>query len=234
MITKIGSVGKGREQLVYRQFRVERKGFLSIVSYAIDGFAHRFDMMHRGHAVAVLPVDFRTREIYMLSEVRPNKPFATLDRGRAWLRKVFADAFTAKDEAFTVNAHQARIYEVPAGMIDVDPKTGEPNETPEEAAVRELREETGLVVGTDCLMAIPPYFTSAGGSTELVHAFIASLPEGHLASRAPAGGDGSEEMDILKMSWEDAYDLLAAGDIETASTRLLLYKLEIIDVKERK
>ncbi|HTK60033.1 MAG TPA: NUDIX domain-containing protein [Candidatus Baltobacteraceae bacterium] len=233
MIKKIGSVGKGREQLVYRQFRVERKGFLSIISYAIDGYARRFDMMHRGHAVVVLPADFRTRELYMLSEIRPNKPFAALDRGRAWLRKVFADAFTAKEEAFTVNAQQARIYELPAGMIDMG-DDGEPDETPEEAAVRELREETGVVVDTACLIPIPPYFTTIGGSTEVVHAFIAMLPEGHLAARAAADGDGSEEMDILTMSWDDAFGLLADGGIETASTGLLLRELKIIDLEGRK
>lgn len=223
MITKIGQVGKAPERLAYRNFRVERKGFLTTLSYKLDIFPKRYDMLERGHAVAVLPADFRARELYMLSEIRPNKPLGLLASGRAWIRKVLRDGFTDSEEAFEVPTDQARVYELPAGMIDGD-------ETPEDAAIRELREETGLVVGRDRLIPIGPHFPSIGGSSEIVHLFIVDLPDGHAAGRSTADGDGSESMDILKMSWDDAFALLRERKIETTSTGLLLRELKITDL----
>ena len=227
MITKIGHVGKSPERLIYRGFRVERKGFLTTLSYALDGLGRRFDMLHRGHAVAVLPVDFRTREIYMIAELRSNRPFGLLASGHAWIAKVLRDGFTAPEEAYEIAADEARIYECPAGMIDGD-------EPPEDAAARELREETGLVAGTDRLIRVGPHFPSVGGSSEVVHLFIVDLADGHEAARVQTDGDGSESMDILKMSWDDAFGLMREGKIETTSTGLLLRELKIIDLEGRK
>lgn len=233
MLQMVGRVGKAPESLVYRGFRVERKGFLSILSYAIDGFQHRYDMLERGQASVVLPVDFQTRELYLLSEIRPNKPFGALERGRAWIRKVLRDGFTTPEESFEVSVDEARIFEICAGMIDVDLKTGEPIESPKTAAVRELFEETGLVVEEDRLIHVASYMPSVGGSSEMIHAYIAELPEDHADSRQDPVGDGGEKMDVYKMSWNDAFELLRTGQIETASTGLLLRELRIIDLEKR-
>jgi len=227
MIVKVGSVGKAPERITYRGFRVERKGFLTTLSYAIDGVARRFDVLHRGHAVAVLPVDFRNRELYMLSELRANRPFGLLESGRAWIRKVLADGFTNPEETFEIDASRARVYEACAGMIDGD-------ESPEDAAIRELREETGLVVGKERLYEVGPHMPSVGGSSEVVHLYLVDLPEGHADSRVHTDGDGTEVMDILKMSWEDAFALIQRSKIETTSTGLLLRELKIIDLERRK
>lgn len=227
MIVKIGHVGKAPERLTYRGFRVERKGFLTTLSYVLDGVGRRFDMLHRGHAVTVLPVDFRTRELYMIAELRSNRPFGLLESGRAWIAKVLRDGFTQPDEAYEIDAEDARIYECPAGMIDGD-------EAPEDAAVRELREETGLVAGKDRLVRVGGHFPSIGGSSEVVHLFIVDLAEGHEADRVQTDGDGTESMDVLKMSWDDAFDLVRDGRIETTSTGLLLRDLKIIDLEGRK
>lgn len=227
MITKVGQIGASPERLTYRNFRVERKGFLTTLSYKLDIFPRRYDMLERGHAVAFLPADFRTRELYMLSEIRPNKPLGLLESGRAWIRKVLRDGFTSADEVFEVPTEDARIYELPAGMIDGD-------ESPEDAAIRELREETGLIAAADRLIRVGAHFPSVGGSSEIVHLFIVDLSDGHAEARLEADGDGCEAMDVYRMSWDDAFGLMRDGKIETTSTGLLLRELKIISLEGRK
>ena len=230
----IGRIGKAPERLVYSGFRVERKGFVSTLSYALEGNSHRMDMLERGHASVVLPIDFRTREIYMLGEIRAHKPFGASESGRAWIRKVMRDGFTVPAETFEVPSEDARIFEVCAGMIDADKATGAFLETPAAAAVRELREETGLVIDEDRLIHVDSYFPSIGISCEMIHAFVADLPEGHFESRVPPPGDGNEEIDVYRMSWDEAFDLMKAKKIETSSTGLLLRELKIIDLQGRR
>ena len=225
MLQMIGRVGKGPSRLTYRDFRVERKGFLSVLSYEIAG-ARRFDMLERGHAAVILPIDRRTRELYMLAEIRAHKPFGATERGRAWVRQVLRDGAEA-DATFEIPAEEARIFEASAGMIDADPETGELLETPKTAAVRELREETGLAASEEGLIHVGTWFSSIGGSCEMIHGFFADLPADHAETRGEPRGDGSEEMDIYRMTWDDAFDLLAKGKIETSSTWVMLAELKL-------
>ncbi len=218
MIERIGRIGRAPERLVYKEMRLERKGFLSLFSFAFDGARHRFDGMARGQAVVILPVDFARRELYMLREIRPLKPFASTSEGQAALKRLL-DGET--DPAFEIDADSARLYEMAAGMIDGD-------ETPEQAAVRELREETGLIVDASRLKRVASAFPSIGGSTELVHLFIADLPAAHGEARIEAVGDGGEEIDILKMTWDDAFALLE-GETLGISSGLLLRELKLLD-----
>lgn len=59
------------------------------------------------------------------------------------------------------------VYEVAAGAI-------EKGETPEEAAIRELREETGFVVERKNLISLGAMYPVAGISNERMHLFAAS------------------------------------------------------------
>ncbi len=220
MIEHVGRIGRAPERLVYRDLRLERKGFLSLFSFALDGVSHRFDGMARGEAVVMLPVDFARRELYLLREIRPLKPFSQSPEGQASLKKLLEGA---KNPEFEIGTDAARLYEMVAGMIDK-------GETPEEAAVRELREEAGLIVPATCLRRVASALPSIGGSTELVHLYIVDLPETHATDRIEAVGDGGEEIDILKMSWDDAFALLKKETMGVSSG-LLLRELMLLDTK---
>lgn len=233
MITVIDRIGKAPARLVYGDFRLERRGFLSIISYAIKGYAHRFDVMERGQAVVVLPVDFKRRSLYMLTEIRPNRPLGIVGSGREIFRDLLEGSADPAD-SFDVPAEEARMYELCAGMIDADKKTGQMLETREEAALRELREETGLVIEDSRLNFVGSYFPSVGGSTEIVHAYIADLPDDHAERRVSAKGDGGEEIEVLTMSWDEAFGLLKAHKIGSSSAGLLLRELRIMDLEGRK
>lgn len=222
MITKVGSVGKAPARRVFRDFRLERKGFLNVITYLLEGKPRRWEMLHRGEASVVLPVDFARRELYLLSEFRPLRAFRA-GRGLAWIERVLCDG-CGPEATFEIDDQEGRLYEVVAGMIDG-------KETPLEAAMRELREESGLIVPPERFRALTPYFTSVGGSTEFTHPFIADLPEDHADGRTAPEGDGSEDMDVLLMSWDDAFGLLEAGRIETATVQNLLHQLKLIDLE---
>lgn len=126
--------------------------------------------------------------------------------------------------SFSLDAAAVSILELPAGMID-------PGETAAQAASRELREETGLVVAPDSLEKIAEYYPSIGGTTERMTAFMARLPDP--IELADANGDGHERIAVWKMTFEEAWAHLASGRIETASSMTLLRELKIMDLEAK-
>ncbi|MEY4744405.1 MAG: hypothetical protein RL272_350 [Candidatus Parcubacteria bacterium] len=219
----IRRIGKEPASFTYSDCRLERRGFLSIFSFAVSGKRGRLDLMDRGHAVVVLPADFRKRELYMIEQPRHVKAFASSAPGIEALER--AKAGGASDGAFTLDAKDVSVFELPAGMID-------PGETPAQAASRELREETGIVVAPEALREVAAYHPSIGGSTELMTAFIAELPDP--AVTGDAGGDGGEQIAVWRMTFEEAWWLMASRRIETASSLLLLRELKIIDFGKKR
>lgn len=97
-------------------------------------------------------------------------------------------------------------WELPAGLID-------PGETPEEAASRELAEETGLG-GT--LSLVTQFYTSPGFTDEKIWLFRAAEVEA-----VPAQPDPGED---LTVDWRDPADVWAAaasGNLHTSAVTLL-------------
>ncbi|HHX10453.1 MAG TPA: NUDIX hydrolase [Firmicutes bacterium] len=86
--------------------------------------------------------------------------------------------------------------EIPAGVID-------PGETPEQAARRELREETGY----DCDVLIPmhTYWPAIGYSTEKMTIFLARQ-----LRPAPLEGD-EERIELLRLPFDDVYEMISGG-----------------------
>jgi nudix-type nucleoside diphosphatase (YffH/AdpP family) len=95
------------------------------------------------------------------------------------------------------------ITEAIAGMIDA-------NETPEQAIIRETKEETGYRISNPKL--ISKFFSSPGGSSERIFLYFAEVRE---ADRIGTGGGlGGEDITVVLMPLNELLERLAQGSIE--------------------
>jgi len=96
------------------------------------------------------------------------------------------------------------LLELPAGSIDA-------GETPEQAAVRELREETGY---KPCkLERLGGFYAAPGYCTEDLHFFRASQLE-----KSPLTAEDTDEIEVVPVSPADVLGLIASGQICDAKT----------------
>ena len=104
------------------------------------------------------------------------------------------------------------LLEIPAGLM-------EQGETPEEAARRELREETGYTA--EKITKLFSFFSSPGFTNEKLHLFKA---EGLIAGEQEQ--DPDEAIDIVRIKGGELHDKLFNGEIEDSKTILaILYYL---------
>ncbi|WP_333619494.1 NUDIX hydrolase [Dietzia sp.] len=98
-----------------------------------------------------------------------------------------------------------RIWEVPAGLRDVE------GEAPESTAARELAEEAALAA--DSLAPLVTLATSPGFSTEVVHVFLAT----GLSPQPPEEREDEEaEIEVSWVPLEDAVKRVLSGEIINA------------------
>ncbi len=96
------------------------------------------------------------------------------------------------------------LLEVPAGTLDG-------MESPEEGAARELEEELGVVAGR--LEKLTEFFVSPGFCEEKMWVYLATdLQE--TAQRL----EDDETVEIVRVSWARAFEMVADGEIEDAKT----------------
>ena len=104
----------------------------------------------------------------------------------------------------------AYVLEIPAGLLDIE------GESPETGARRELVEE----IGHDCdeLQPLTEFLNSAGWSTERTHVFAArglrptAAPDDFVAAHEEA------DMEVVRLPFDEAVALVAAGEITDAKT----------------
>ncbi len=101
-------------------------------------------------------------------------------------------------------AAERSLLEVPAGGI-------EPGEGAEEAAQRELQEETGQ--RADSLQRLCGFYVSPGFCTEYIHLFLATG-----LSPGAAEADPDEQIGVERVSLEEALALVECGEIEDAKS----------------
>lgn len=138
-----------------------------------------------------------------------------LENGKESLREIAehhgAVAIVPLDDAEYVTL--VRQYRAATGreMLEIPAGTLEPNESPETAGPRELREETGLVAGQwDFLVS---FFPSPGILTEQMFLYLAR----GLSERTQELM-GDEDIVLERLPLNRAIDLIASGEIADGKT----------------
>lgn len=101
-------------------------------------------------------------------------------------------------------AIEQALLELPAGGMD-------PGETPEEAVLREMQEETGFLPRK--LEALGGFYTAPGFCQEYLHLFLATdLTPSKLAQ------DHDENVEVEPVTWDQAMALLDSNEIRDAKS----------------
>lgn len=104
------------------------------------------------------------------------------------------------------------ILEAVAGKIDAD-------ETPRQAAVRELEEEVGYKISEDRLGNPIEIFASPGYSTEMIYIFLAVVSD---SDKNPNAGGGVEEehenIEIFEIDINEFKRMIAQNEIKDSKT----------------
>ena len=234
----IRRLGKMPKRIILSDLKLERKGFLSLYSFAVSGISHRMDMLCRGDAVVVLPFDYKKKVVYMIESPRLLQHFAASVLGQKGPQLVpgmsvsiaegvdpFANLGDGRFPArlsVEIDARTVMALELPAGIID-------DGETPEQAALRELLEETGIDADESRLTKVATRFTSSGCTTERVATFFVQVDG--LKIGKPRG-DGSETINVRQVPLSDAWDRVADGTIRSQSSALLFAELQNVFMHE--
>lgn len=102
-----------------------------------------------------------------------------------------------------------RLWELPAGKL-------EPNELPEQAAARELEEETGHRAGR--ITKLGEFYTSPGFTDELIHVFLAEQLD-YIGQRLEPG----EDLIVEKVTRDDALMMAADGRLRDGKSIAALF-----------
>jgi GDP-mannose pyrophosphatase NudK len=109
------------------------------------------------------------------------------------------------------------LIEACAGLLDQD--------NPEEAIRRETEEETGYRIKE--VRKIFDSYMSPGSVSEILYFFIAEYDP---SMKVHAGGGiehEQEDIEVLEISFDKAYDMIATGEIRDAKTIMLLQYMKI-------
>ena len=109
------------------------------------------------------------------------------------------------------------MIEVCAGMLDQD--------HPEQCIIREAEEETGYRVKS--VQKIMETYMSPGAITEILHLFIGEYDASMKVHEGGGLEHEQEEIEVIEMPFEDAYKMIATGEIKDAKTIILLLYAQI-------
>ncbi|MFV8343314.1 GDP-mannose pyrophosphatase NudK [Flavobacterium sp. XS2P39] len=109
------------------------------------------------------------------------------------------------------------MIEVCAGLLDQD--------HPEQCIIRETEEETGYrITKVDKVMET---YMSPGAVTEILYLFVGEYNESMKVSDGGGVEHEEENIDVLEMSYDEAYAMIESGEIKDAKTIMLLQYAKI-------
>ena len=107
------------------------------------------------------------------------------------------------------------LIEACAGLLDED--------NPEDCIRRETEEETGYRVSD--VKRIMEVYMSPGSVTEILYLFVGEYSNEMKVSEG--GGIDHENIDVLELSFDDAFDMINTGKINDAKTIILLQYVKL-------
>jgi len=109
------------------------------------------------------------------------------------------------------------MIEVCAGLLDQD--------NPEQCVIRETEEETGYRITK--VEKVMESYMSPGAVTEILHLFVGEYDESMKVSDGGGVEQEQENIEVIEMSYDDAYAMIASGEIKDAKSIILLQHAKI-------
>lgn len=113
------------------------------------------------------------------------------------------------------------LIEVCAGMLDEDEK-------PEDAVKRETTEETGFRI--DAVTKVLESYMSPGSLTEILYFFIAEYSDDMKVHEGGGVDHEQENIEVLEMKFDDAFNMIETGEIKDAKTIMLLQYIKLKNI----
>lgn len=109
------------------------------------------------------------------------------------------------------------MIEVCAGLLDQD--------EPEQCIIRETEEETGYRISK--VQKIMETYMSPGAITEILYLFIGEYDASMKVSEGGGLDHEQEDIEVIEMPFEKAYNMIATGKLKDAKTIMLLQYAKI-------
>lgn len=109
------------------------------------------------------------------------------------------------------------MIEVCAGLLDKD--------HPEQCIIRETEEETGYRIAK--VQKVFETFMSPGAVTEILYLFVAEYDESMKAHEGGGLDHEQEHIEVMELPFDEAYAMIASGEIKDAKTVMLLQYAKI-------
>lgn len=110
-------------------------------------------------------------------------------------------------------------------MLEVCAGIVEENEDPQEAVIREIEEETGYRIKE--VKKIFEMYMTPGSVAEMLYYFTAEYLSNQKINEGGGLEDENEDIEVIELSFEAAYNKIKSGEIKDAKTALLLQYAKI-------
>ncbi|MCW3115166.1 MAG: ADP-ribose pyrophosphatase [Segetibacter sp.] len=121
----------------------------------------------------------------------------------------------------------------PTGMmIETCAGIVEDNEDPSEGIIREIEEETGYKVQR--VTKIFELYSTPGSVAEMIHYYVAEYSSDQKVGDGGGLEEEKEEIDVIELSFEEAFIKIHSGEIRDAKTVILLQYAKMYLFQEEK